>query len=129
VKLGGDEILVVFLETDEKTEEGIAKRSEKKLLFSPLGLPLKYSYGIDTRKPGKDIENVVRKADPQMYSLKSLRKAKTDSVWGNRYGAVAKIKKSEGCRHERTQKRGDMKMAKNIPPTCYRQETSQEQTP
>ncbi|PLV55815.1 diguanylate cyclase [Thermotoga sp. SG1] len=74
VRFGGDEILVAFPEADEKTVENIVKRLEKKLLFNPFGLPLKFSYGVETWKPGEDIESVVQRADLQMYSLKSLRK-------------------------------------------------------
>jgi len=76
VRFGGDEILIAFPETDEKAVENIVKRLEKKLMFNPFGLPLKFSYGIETWKPGENIENVVQKADLQMYSLKSLKKQK-----------------------------------------------------
>jgi len=76
VRFGGDEILVAFPEADEKTVENIVKRLEKKLMFNPFGLPLKFSYGIETWRPGENIENVVQKADLQMYSLKSLKKQK-----------------------------------------------------
>jgi len=76
VRFGGDEILVAFPDTDKKTVENIVKRLEKKLIFNPVGLPVEFSYGIETWKPGENVEGIVQNADLQMYALKNLKKQK-----------------------------------------------------
>jgi diguanylate cyclase (GGDEF)-like protein len=76
VRFGGDEILIAFPDTDKKTVENIVKRLEKKLIFNPVGLPVEFSYGIETWKPGENVEGIVQNADLQMYALKNLKKQK-----------------------------------------------------
>ncbi|PLV60384.1 diguanylate cyclase [Thermotoga sp. KOL6] len=74
VRFGGDEILIAFPDIDEKSVLNIVKRLEKRLKFNPIGLPINFSYGIETWKPGENIENIIQKADIQMYTLKNMRK-------------------------------------------------------
>lgn len=77
VRFGGDEFLVLLLETDEEGTAGACRRiireAVEKLRASPAveeDWDLSVSVGTAVRHPGEDLEQKIREADRSMYEQK-----------------------------------------------------------
>ena len=80
VRYGGDEFLVILVETDEKGAGGAARRIratvERALEAAPArppDCPLRVSIGVAVRRPGEDVAARIREADLAMYADKQAR--------------------------------------------------------
>lgn len=77
VRFGGDEFLVLLLETDEEGTSMACRRIRREALEKLHGSPvveedwdLSVSVGVSVRHPGEDLEQKIREADRAMYVRK-----------------------------------------------------------
>ena len=75
-RIGGDEFAVVLPGVDEAAARGLVERLQNRLAEhnqSYPDLPLRWSLGMATRRPGKSLSQVLREADENMYVDKSAK--------------------------------------------------------
>jgi diguanylate cyclase (GGDEF)-like protein/PAS domain S-box-containing protein len=75
-RIGGDEFAVVLPGVDEGAARGLVERLRNRLdehNQSYPDLPLQWSLGMATRRPGKSLAQVLREADEKMYMDKSAK--------------------------------------------------------
>ncbi len=75
-RIGGDEFAVVLPGVDEAAARGLVERLRNRLdehNQSYPDLPLRWSLGMATRRPGKSLSQVLREADENMYVDKSAK--------------------------------------------------------
>lgn len=75
-RIGGDEFAVVLPGVDEAAARGVVERLQNRLEEhnqSYPDLPLRWSLGMATRRPGKSLSQVLREADEKMYLDKSAK--------------------------------------------------------
>ena len=75
-RIGGDEFAVVLPGVDEAAARGLVERLQNRLAEhnqSYPDLPLRWSLGMATRRPGKSLSQVLREADEKMYVDKSAK--------------------------------------------------------
>jgi diguanylate cyclase (GGDEF)-like protein len=72
VRWGGDEFLVILLQSDEQGAEKVAERIEIELDNSPM--PVGVSYGIVEAKEVTTLEDLLRTSDERMYRQKRSKK-------------------------------------------------------
>ncbi len=75
-RVGGDEFAVVLPGVDEAAARGLVERLQNRLAEhnqSYPDLPLRWSLGMATRRPGKSLSQVLREADEKMYMDKSAK--------------------------------------------------------
>lgn len=77
-RIGGDEFVIFLPRTDKAIAEKIIARIRKNIVKhnqENLSLPLSVSLGLETaEKPEDDLEEVLKKADENMYSNKFFQK-------------------------------------------------------
>jgi len=77
-RIGGDEFAVVLPGVDEPAARGLVERLRMRLEEhnqSYPDLPLRWSLGMATRRPGLPLARVLREADENMYADKAARGA------------------------------------------------------
>lgn len=77
IRYGGDEFLVVLLETEEEGARTACRRIRREVMEKLLASAvveeewdLSVSVGVSVRHPGEDIDQKLREADDQMYAEK-----------------------------------------------------------
>ncbi len=74
VRWGGDEFLVILLQSDEQGAQKVAERIEMELANSPM--PVGLSYGIVEAKEVLTLEELLRTSDARMYLQKRSKKTR-----------------------------------------------------
>jgi len=74
VRWGGDEFLVILLQSDEQGAQKVAERIEMERANSPI--PVGLSYGIVEAKEVLTLEELLRTSDARMYLQKRSKKTR-----------------------------------------------------
>lgn len=70
LRLGGDEFALILPGTDEADAQAFCRR----LIDSgPAGSPAQFSVGMAIRRPGETLDEVMARADSEMYAARGLR--------------------------------------------------------
>ena len=77
IRYGGDEFLIVLLETDAQGAEKAALRIRQRVVEAlesspsvPTGARIGVSMGLSVRNPGENVDEKLAEADHRMYSEK-----------------------------------------------------------
>lgn len=75
IRLSGDEFLIILFECNEENAVRIINNIEQELNNNPYkGIYIKFSYGISVSEEGMNAEELKKRADKNMYFLKSSKK-------------------------------------------------------
>lgn len=75
IRLSGDEFLIILFECNEENAARIINNIEQELNSNPYkGIYIKFSYGVSVSTKGMNAEELKKKADKNMYFLKSSKK-------------------------------------------------------
>jgi len=72
VRWGGDEFLVILLQSDGQGAQKVAERIEMELANSPI--PVGLSYGIVEAKEVTTLEDLLRTSDERMYLTREIKR-------------------------------------------------------
>jgi len=70
--VGGDEFIVILLQSDEQGAEKVAERIKIELANSPM--PVGVSYGIVEAKEVTTLEDLLRTSDERMYLQREIKR-------------------------------------------------------